>query len=149
MHFSRLSDAIKDSAIRTAKGPVAILIVEDEVEVAATIQHHLEKGFKSIVLASPPELELSSSDQANVIRIDFPTRKPDATVEIVNAINKALPEKTWLYYGYNAEFLFYPFSETRSVGELLAFHAEERRFAMLTYVVDVYAGDLVQTDNEV
>ena len=149
MRFSGLQDAIQNDAITKAKGPVAILIAEDEVEVAATIRHHVDKGFKTIVLPAPPELELASSDEAGVIRIDFPTLHPDATVTIVNAINRALPEKTWLYYGYNAEFLFYPFSETRTVGELLAFHAEERRFAMLTYVIDVYAADLGKADNAV
>ena len=79
---------------------------------------------------------------ANLIRIDFPTRKEGATSEIVNAVNRVLPEGTWLYYGYNAEYLFYPFAETRSVAEMLAFHAEERRGAMLAYVIDLYAGDL-------
>ena len=72
-----------------------------------------------------------------------------ATVGIVNALNQALPEKTWLYYCYNAEFLYFPFCETRTVGELLAFHAEERRFSMLSYVVDLYAGDLGRADNAV
>ena len=64
-----------------------------------------------------------------------------ATEDIVNTVVTALPEKTWVYYCYNAEFLFFPFSETRTIGEMLAFHAEERRFSMLTYVVDVYAPD--------
>jgi hypothetical protein len=64
-----------------------------------------------------------------------------ATETAVNRIIAAAPG-AWLYYGYNAEFLFYPFCETRTVGEMLAFHAEERRDAMLTYVVDLYAGDL-------
>ena len=49
---------------------------------------------------------------------------------------------TWLYYCFNAEYLFFPFCETRTVGEMLTFHTEERRDAMLTYVVDLYAGDL-------
>ena len=48
------------------------------------------------------------------------------------AVIRAVPTGTWLYYGFNAEFLFYPFCETRSVGEMLAFHTEERRAAMLS-----------------
>jgi hypothetical protein len=55
----------------------------------------------------------------------------------------------WLYYCYNAEYLFYPFCETRTVGELLAFHTEERRDAMLTYVIDLYAPDLDRHRNAV
>jgi hypothetical protein len=43
---------------------------------------------------------------------------------------------------FNAEYLFFPFRETRSIGEMLAFHTEERRAAMLTPVIDLYAGDL-------
>ena len=55
----------------------------------------------------------------------------------------------WLYYCYNAEYLFYPFSDTRTVGEMLAFHAEERRRAMLTYVIDLYAENLQAHPNAV
>ena len=50
----------------------------------------------------------------------------------------------WMFYCYNAEYLFHPFAESRSVGEMLTFHGEERRDAMLTYVIDLYAGDLGQ-----
>jgi hypothetical protein len=32
---------------------------------------------------------------------------------------------------------------------MLSFHAEERRFSMLTYVIDVYAGDLHSSDHAV
>jgi hypothetical protein len=35
------------------------------------------------------------------------------------------------------------------VRELLTFHAEERREAMLTYVIDLYAGDLERSGNAV
>ncbi|MFP4079841.1 MAG: TrmH family RNA methyltransferase, partial [Ectothiorhodospira sp.] len=59
----------------------------------------------------------------------------------VNAVIGAAPG-VWLYACYNAEYLFYPFCETRTVGEMLAFHAEERRDAMLAYVIDLYAADL-------
>ena len=55
----------------------------------------------------------------------------------------------WIYYCFNSEYLFYPFCETRTVRDLIAFHAEERRDAMLTYVVDLYAGDLTRFPNAV
>ena len=149
MRFSALGDAIRDPALTTAKGPVAILIAEDDVEVAATLAHHAKIGFRTILLAAPADLRLDAETEAGIIRIDTPTMAPDATTTIVNTILPALPEKTWTYYGYNAEFLFFPFNETRTVGEMLAFHTEERRSAMLTYVVDVYAGDLGRAGNAV
>jgi hypothetical protein len=137
------------SAITGAKGPVAAVIAEDEAAVVATLLHHAKLGFRTIVLFAPPELDLPVELEETVIRVDAATLSPHATVEIVNALNRALPEKSWLYYCYNAEFLYFPFCENRTIGELLAFHTEERRFSMLTYVVDLYAGDLGQHDNAV
>jgi hypothetical protein len=149
MQFASLDAATKSDALRKADGPVVVIIAEDDIEVAATIRYHVDKGFHTVILVAPPELVLAPADAAGALRIDFPTRNPGTTTDVVNAVNQALPEKTWLYYCYNAEFLFYPFGETRSVGELLAFHTEERRFSMLTYVIDVYAGDLGQDDSAV
>ena len=63
-----------------------------------------------------------------------------ALEKAVNAVINAVPD-IWPYYCYNAEYLFYPFCETRSVGEMIAFNAEERRFTIMTYVVDLYADD--------
>jgi hypothetical protein len=48
----------------------------------------------------------------------------------------------WLHYCYNGEYLFFPFCEDRSVGEMVTWVMEERRSAILTYVVDLYAPDL-------
>ncbi len=149
MRFTALSEAVKDTALTAAPGPVAVIIAEDEVEVDTTIRHHGFQGFKTLILAAPPELSLPATVESSVIRIDHPTRASDATEGIVNAIAAALPTGTWLYYCYNAEYLFYPFAESRTVGEMLAYHTEERREAMLTYVIDVYAGDLNHADDAV
>ena len=149
MRFSGLDQVVRDSAVTAAKGPVAAIIAEDDVEVVATIRHHAERGFRTILLFAPDELDLPDEIEQGVLRVSYPTMAAGATFDIVNALNQALPEKTWLFYCYNAEFLFYPFSESRTIGELMAFHTEERRFSMLTYVVDVYAGDLGQADNAV
>jgi hypothetical protein len=146
MRYGSLSDLVTSGAIRTMTGPVAAIIAEDDVELARTVSHHRERGFRSLLLFAPAGLAFEEGD---VIRTDFPTLAPGTAPKIVNALVDALPSGTWLYYGYNAEFLFYPFAETRSVGEMLAFHAEERRTAMLTYVIDVYAGDLCRADNAV
>lgn len=149
MRLTSLKEMAAAPAVTQAKGPVAVIIAEDDVEVVSTIRHHFARGFKTILFFSAAELPLEEPEAGDVIRIDFPTMKEDATLEIVNAVNAALPEKTWFYYCYNAEYLFYPFAETRTVGELMAFHAEERRFSMLTYVIDVYAGDLRSANDAV
>ncbi len=147
MQFESLKDAANHTALTRAKGPVALIIVEDDVEVASTVEHHVQIGFKTLILAAPGGLTLP--DGSNIVRISHPTRAENATVDIVNTVATALPTGTWLYYGYNAEYLFYPMSETRTVGEMLTFHGEERRSAMLTYVIDLYTDALATSPTAV
>jgi len=134
------------------RGPIAVILVEDQTEVAATLAHHLKLGFRKILALSPePLAPVAPLDdpKGRVLNLIHDTRARDALPRAVNAVIAAAPADSWLYYGYNAEFLFYPFSETRSVGEMLGFHAEERRRAMLTYVVDLYAPDLARDPDAV
>ncbi|MCB1310552.1 MAG: hypothetical protein KDK29_01095 [Sedimentitalea sp.] len=131
-----------------AEGPVALIFIEDEVEIASTIDHHLGRGFAAVLALMPDAFALPETGGGRVHRIRFDPGPETAVAEAVNRVIAAAPG-AWLYYGYNAEYLFYPFCESRSVGEMLAFHAEERRDAMLTYVIDLYAGDLGETPDAV
>ena len=124
-----------------ANGPVALVFVEDEVEVDTTLRHLLQCGFRSVLAFMPDAFDLAEGVSRNVHRITLDTGAPDMLTDTVNRIIPAAPG-TWLHYCYSAEYLFFPFCETRTVGEMLAFHAEERREAMLTYVIDLYADDL-------
>ncbi|MEL7131288.1 MAG: hypothetical protein AAGK77_02640 [Pseudomonadota bacterium] len=142
MHFDSLSSFLNDGDAIPRKGPVAIVLAEDEIEVDTTLRHHQQAGFAQVLAFMPAEFQLPRDLSESVIRIDFATSEADAMVKAVNGLIRAVPGGMWIYYCYNAEFLFHPFCETRTVGEMLAFHAEERRDAMLTYVVDLYADDL-------
>jgi hypothetical protein len=132
-----------------AKGPLAIILVEDDVAVEQSVVHHLKRGFRHILLLSRLEIDLPEDMLPLVTQLGYDTRRPDAHVDGVNAVIRAVPAGTWMYYCFNGEFLFYPFSESRTVGEMLGFHTEERRSAMLAYVVDLYAPDLGQNPNAV
>jgi len=136
MQFASLKDATKSPALTRAAGPVALIIAEDAAEVESTITHHARLGFKTIIVAAPEGLEVP--DGPSTVRVTHPTRSENATTEIVNQVAHAIPTGTWLYYCYNAEYLFHPYAETRTIGEMLAFHGEERRGAMLSYVIDLY-----------
>ena len=125
-----------------AQGPLAVVLIEDAAAVAETLGHHLDLGFRHVLALSPEPLALPEGMAGRVSNLLWDTRRPDAHVGAMDAVIAAVPAGTWLYYCFNAEFLFFPFSESRSVGEMLAFHAEERRDAMLAYVVDLYAPDL-------
>ncbi|WP_062563666.1 glycosyltransferase family 2 protein [Paracoccus aminovorans] len=145
MSFPSLSRFLAEAPDRLAKGPIALILVEDDAAVAQTLEHHLRAGFKLILALSPEPLPadaIPAAGASKIVNLRHDARRGRAHVEAVNAAIEAVPNDTWLYYGYNAEFLFYPFSEHRTVGEMLGFHAEERRRAMLTYVVDLYAPDL-------
>jgi hypothetical protein len=126
-----------------AKGPLATIIAEDETEIASTLRHHLDLGFAQVLFLAPDAFALAPDVAADpkVRRIRFDAPGGDDPIAAINALAAAAPG-LWMYYCYNAEYLFYPFCETRSIGELLAFHAEESRDAMLTYVIDLYAPDL-------
>lgn len=149
MHFEDLSIAAKNPLIKKAKGPVALLIAEDDAALNESLTHLSKSGFKTSILVAPADLLSQVNSTDGLVTIANKTRGPGVTTEIVNAIVAALPNNTWLYYGYNAEFLFFPFCETRSIGEMLTFHSEERRSAMLTYIIDVYPGDLGQAKDGV
>lgn len=121
-------------------GPIALILVEDDAALAETVDHHARLGFRHILLASPEPLsDLPGPHRDRLTNVIWNTRRPAAHVEAVNLLIQAVPPGTWLYYGFNAEFLFYPFSDRRSVKEMLDFHGEERRSAMLSYVIDLYA----------
>jgi hypothetical protein len=126
-------------------GPVALIMAEDAVEVQGTLDWHRDAGFREVVLLAPPDLP---ADHTQVTRVDCDPFADDALVAAVNAVIDAA-EGQWIYYGYNAEYLFHPFRETRNIREMTAFHAEERRDAALAYVIDLYAGDLAAAPDAV
>lgn len=147
MAYQSLDDFLARSRSVLTKGPVALIFVEDETEVASTVTHHLDLGFRQILLFVPPHIAVSAAEGSQVIACDL--SNTGAVVGAINQIIRAAPPTTWFYYGYNAEYLLFPFFETRTIGEMLAFHTEERRDAMLTYVVDLYAPDLTRCPDAV
>lgn len=141
MRYNTLQDFLARGRDALAKGPVALILVEDLVEVDTTIRHHQLAGFASVIVFAPDELELPDRLEQEIHRISYNMSTDGATQTVVNALISAAPG-IWFYYCYNAEFLFHPFCETRGINELLSFHTEEHRDALLTYVIDIYAGDL-------
>lgn len=141
MQYNDLDTFLKDGKAALLKGPVAIVLVEDDVEIATTLRHHQQAGFVSIIVLMPDEFKLPIDLQASVHRITYNMAIEGAMERAVNSIIAAAPG-IWMFYCFNAEYLFHPFCETRSVGEMLSFHTEERRDSMLTYVVDLYSDDL-------
>ena len=125
-----------------------MILLDDDVEVGSSIRHHLDAGFKSVVTFGVVDIDLPDGLPANVYRFDFDATVRDAQVTVVNAVIEKVPGQ-WVYYCYNTEYIFFPFCEHRAIGEMLAYHTEERRDAVLTYVVDLYASDLHESPTAV
>lgn len=127
---------------RLASGLLAVIQAEDGVEVDSTLRHHLDAGFASLVLLAPQGLTLAKDLTDRVVWVRHHPFYDPPLHTAVTRIARAVPRGTWLYWGYNAEYLIHPFAEARSVAEMLTFHAEERRLSMVAVLVDLYAEDL-------
>ncbi|MEE3360386.1 MAG: hypothetical protein VX248_10575 [Pseudomonadota bacterium] len=148
MRYDSLENFLTDGKDALLKGPIAMVFAEDDVEIDTTIRHHQQSGFDQILVFMSPMFDLAPDVADRVQRIDYNTTQEYSVQKAVNKIIAAAPG-IWMYYCYNAEYLFHPFCETRTIGEMLTFHTEERRDAMLTYVIDLYADDLGQFPNAV
>ena len=130
-HHSDLSAFIKDAIPAMAKGPIALIFAEDEVEFNATIHHHLSAGFRHTVVFAMPEFDIAEDVADKIERVDYNMLTTGALETAVNAVMKAAGD-VWVYYCFNAEFLFHPFCEHRTVGDMITFNVEERRDTILT-----------------
>jgi hypothetical protein len=148
LHYQNIIDFLARGRAALAKGPVAIIMAEDAVEVDSTIRHHIAAGFRNVVLLAPDGLVVDPALEPTLHRIAHDVHAENALPDAINKLIDAA-DGAWLYYGYNAEYLFHPFCETRNIRELIAFHVEERRDALLAYVIDLYATDLNRNPNAV
>lgn len=148
IHHPSLDDFLKTSAGQLVKGSIALILAEDDVELGTTLRHHLSAGFDKVVLFAMPDWAVDPDLSEQIVRVDANLLATGALETILNGVIKAAGD-VWIYYCYNAEFLFHPFCEHRSVSEMIAFNTEERRRSVLTYVIDLYTGDLWQNTNAV
>ncbi len=148
MRHTSLTDLLDRNADALSTGPLSVVMAEDNVEIDSTLAHQLKCGFRDVVLLAPEGVEVGAQyeDRVHIVAHDV-----FAEAALPNAVNAMMDRVAgaWVHCCYNTEYLFFPFCETRRVRELLTFHAEERRGAMLTYVIDLYAGDLRQHSNAV
>jgi len=148
MKYPSLDQFLTTAAATLGKGPVAIVMAEDPVEVDTTLRHHLAAGFAPVLLLADDVIPVPPEVEAKIHRITFDIHTDSALIRAVNRLIEAAPG-LWMYYCFNAEYLFHPFCESRNIREMLAFHTEERRDAVLSYVVDLYAADLTRYPNAV
>ncbi|SFR38637.1 hypothetical protein [Litoreibacter janthinus] len=128
------------------KGPFALVFVEDAAEVDSTIAHVLKTGFREVLVFGANDLLPQDDTGLHVVTANV--HEQDAFSKITNELIKLFPG-VWMHYCFNAEYMFFPFCESRNVRELIAFNLEERRHSVMTYVVDLYSNDLGKHPNAV
>lgn len=141
MQFSGLAEFSRHGIADLRPGPVAVLFLEDHALLTETFDYLSKSGFRNIVACAAPSVRVPGPFRDKTFAIDHDIFSENARGTVMNALIEALPGR-WLLHHYNAEFLFFPFCETRTVGEMIAFVTEERRFAIPAFTIDLYAGDL-------
>lgn len=148
MSYEGLTDFIRHGLRELKPGTTALLFVEDDVEVESSIEHAFRVGFRNVVAFRPDRLSVPARFAAQVIDVAYDLFAEDAVRNAINATIAALPGR-WLFPFYNAEYLFFPFCETRTVGEMIGFVTEERRTHIPAFTIDLYAPDLDAAPNGV
>ncbi len=116
------------------KGPLAIILNEDDVDLTATVSHHQRLGFAATIVASTAAPDDLHADM--VIDVSAGTE----LFEVINTLMPAIQDR-WVFACHNAEYLFFPFCETRTISDALQFVSEERRDAVFCAVLDLYSDD--------
>jgi hypothetical protein len=148
MIYSDIPSFLRDGKAALAKGPIAVVLLEDDVEVTSTVQHAVDRGFAHVVVVGAADLLPTDDMSTNVSCIVFDMMADQALTDVINPIIASAPG-IWLHYCYNSEYLFHPFAENRTVAEMIAFNMEERRNTIMTFVIDLYAHDLAASPNGV
>ena len=148
MQFPTLKSYLNWAKGHAPKGPFAFIFAQDVIELTHTVAHHIKLGFPQTVVLADPPLARPADLPAETAFVQRATKSSADISQEMNAIISALPRQ-WIYCCYNGEYLFYPFCESRSIGEMIAFTTEERRMTIPTTVVDLYAGNLRQSPDGV
>lgn len=117
-------------------GPLALLFVEDGCALGPTLRHHEETGFGQIVALAAPGIDRPDLPEGVAWIGIAGTGREAVAAAVTEAI--AAAGRRWIYWGFNAEFLYHPFRETRPIGAFCTFLESERREAALAHVVDLY-----------
>ena len=124
--------------------PIAVILAEDGIELAGTIKHHTDMGFGTVLVIG--DVEGVSAGDAHL----FPAQlnRLEESINVLNKVIKACSGK-WIYYAFNAEYLYFPYCETRTIKDAVTFMEEERRTAVFTYAIDLYPESLTEHGNGV
>ncbi len=133
MHCPSLRRLIRALRPAIRRGPVALVLVQDALDVAETAARLAAAGLGcrlALGPAEPPEGDWTGS-------APFDVHAPGAMAAAANALAGAAPG-TWILPMWNGERLAWPHGDSRPLPDLFAFLAEERRPVLGGVVLDSY-----------
>ena len=84
MHYPNLAAAPR----RLSKGPLALVMIEDEVEVEGTLRHLARFGFRHLLAFCAPQIALPEG-LPHLVRIDYDTTAERALQSALNGFGAA------------------------------------------------------------
>jgi len=123
------------------KGPVGIIFAEDLTGLTSSIRHHARLGFNNLYVLKRQDLELPEGCDDLCHTIDIPDAFFSDVSPYINRLIALFPDR-WIYYCFNAEYLHFPFCESRSISDLTDFVTAEKRSSVFSYTIDLYPDDL-------
>ena len=143
MDYAGLDELI--SANSAGSMPLAVVLCESAYLADATIDRLSEVGFDEIVaLGAVGEI---AADTGAVKRVRHSITTAASRTAALNRII-SWADGRWIAVVFNGDFLFYPFSETRTIGDFADFLASERRTSAAAYTIDLYSDHLNQGDEK-
>ena len=82
MWHKTLDDSIASGADVLCQGPIALIFVEDSVEVNSTIKHHLGLGFGAVLVFAVDDITIDLTDEEVVHHISYNPIEPEAVARM-------------------------------------------------------------------
>lgn len=121
-------------------GPVGVVLAETRWMLAPAAERLRRLGAAAVLVLGADAAGLFAGAGApDTIRADLAA--PGAAAAALNRLIGALAGR-WIAWCHEAEFLFFPWCETRTLSDITTFLAEERRRVLYTYALDLYADPL-------
>ena len=118
-------------------GIVAVLLCDQPWHARSSANRLAQQGAACILAIGGVNVD---DPGCPVITIDEPVAEARAH-QTLSALIPALAGR-WVLWLWNGEYFVFPFGETRQIGDLTDFLADERRRSIYTYALDLYAHDL-------
>ena len=77
MEYNSLDHLLRTGKETLAKGPLALIFVEDDVELATTMRHHLQCGFSAVLAFMPDAFQLPKDVEARLIHAEILLEKDE------------------------------------------------------------------------